>query len=369
MAKASTTPGQTDAPVTSVNEAANPFDGITGNAELDTLMAAGFGDPAETTADRKPAPVADPVTDTDTTPATPVKPEAPATADLSLLVEEDADPTDPADPVDPSDDPDDDDLPADHADMPAWVQKRLSKTAAQKRELRAAAAALEKDKAALADRVKALEASKVTLAPTSDDPLADINDPAELDLRLQQAKAVRDWVIANPEGGEIDYGNGKVLEISASEAASRKAAAEDMLYLYAPRRKVWLETHAAAISEAKDKYPSMFNEGTRMNAVLNNMVKAVPSLLTLPDYHVVLGDMAIGYMVRSGQLKAFKAGKEAVAPTGKPAAAPRSPVRPSSPSAPEPAGKAGAKAYQSLRKAAESGNKEGIIAAMAALED
>jgi len=100
-------------------------------------------------------------------------------------------------------------------DWPKPAVKRIQKQSEQIRQLTAQAA------------------NAITLNPSAANPLSHTKTAEEVDAMVQQAKQVRDWVNANPDGGTVDLAGGATLELSPEDAAerSRKRESDGVVHL------------------------------------------------------------------------------------------------------------------------------------------
>ena len=220
--------------------------------------------------------------------------------------------------------------------LPDWAQKRISKLAAQKREARDALRGAESERDALRSELEAAKAAQVVLPPSPADPFADVHSEAELEKRLATAKQMREWTVANPEGGAINPEDPNSPVYDAKQVSHLRARAEDMLRDFGPRRKEWLAAHTEAHEQAKKVYPVLFKEGTRVANGTKQVLDAVPELRRLPDFELVLGDWAVGALVRAGDYRLVKtnaSGGEG-APAGQASESNTAKKKPAAPAAP-----------------------------------
>lgn len=377
IAKPQKTQGTATAPSKSMVEG-NPTTPENHQAELDAFLAAGLGLPDLGDAGRGPADSAEPVpADATPEPAEPLSDFAnPAETDdlanpedLSSLIDGD----DESDETEILDDEDGDDAgdtdPEDHQPgegnrLPKGIQKRLSKLTEQKKEFKARAESAEAEADRLKAENEALAANRVVSAPTPNDPLADVVDVSTLELRLQAARAALEWCDENVEGGVLIDAQGNETEFSMKEVAQRRRFLERLVNEHAPKRKEWIERRKEATAIAKQVYPALYREGTRMANVRSALYQQIPGLAANPDADVFVGDAVIGALVRSGQLKVFKASaKDSPAPAAKqPAAAPRTP--PKATAAPAPTASPRKPEHAAILARAESGDSQAMNEAL-----
>lgn len=380
MATASTSPGEATAPQSQVE--GNPYAGVTGDAELDNLLAAGLSDIADNAG-------AAPETESKSEAPKPTKakakpeaePPAPTTTDeteesdagtdeLSSLIEGEADDEEEqeaeqeeeTDPEDGGDEDEEESEPG--ANTPKWVKKRLAKMAEQKRELKAQKAEAETKLAALTKELETLRENRIVAAPTPGNPLAGVVSLEDLNQRAAAAKAVRAWCVENIEGGSYQDAKGEMVELSAAEVARRKAYADELLAEHIPARKNWIERRQQATEIARQVYPTLYQDGKQLAAARQALLQSIPGLADDPDADIIVGDAVVGAMVRSGKLKVFRSGGKQPAAAAAQQPAPRSAPKPSAATEPR-AGKVKAAATVKLEEAAARGDSRALAEALA----
>ncbi len=177
-----------------------------------------------------------------------------------------------------SDDIDPDQPPKGLENVPKPVWKRLKKQSEQLRDLKAQVAE-----------------GPVILAPTRDSPLSDVTDIAALDERVSQARADRDWVRRNPEGGTRKV-NGKDVEISAEKAAEMLSDSDLVIdadattrtrLMFREQHKPWEAAQAVA--------PEMFTKGSGEHTFMLNVLQHCPEITQKhPQWEYLLACAAKG---------------------------------------------------------------------------
>lgn len=205
--------------------------------------------------------------------------------------------------------------------------KRIDKITAKRREAEEKAEQLEAELADL--RTKFDSTPPVTLAPTPADPLADVETPEQLEERIQVAKKVRKWALANLEGGTVTNAKGEEVYYEPAQVREYLSNADEVLTEHAPKRREWITQRQTFAPEAKAAYPALFQAGSQEQAILRETLKAYPALKGMPNLELVIGDAIEGQKLRFARQQAAQ---KASAP--KPSAT--SPVK-SAPSAPSPA--------------------------------
>lgn len=264
---------------------------------------------------------------------TETEPENEATADESEKSSADTDPSQEADGQEPESDEQSDDDDSDAAadeteETPSATQekllKRIDKITAKRREAEDRAEQLEAEMAELRARVEATP--PITLAPTPDNPLADVETPEQLEQRVSIARKVRKWALANLEGGTVTNAQGEEVYHEPAKVREYLANADEVLTEHAPRRQQWLQQRASTLPEAQAAYPALFKAGSQEQGVLREVLKSYPALKAIPNLELIVGDAIVGQQMRFARQQ--QAGAKA-APAKKP-------VKPT-PSAPSPA--------------------------------
>lgn len=206
--------------------------------------------------------------------------------------------------------------------------KRIDKITAKRREAEEKAEQLETEISDL--RAKLDSTPPVTLAPTPDNPLADVETPEQLEERIAVAKKVRKWALANLEGGTVQNAKGEDAYYEPAQVREFLANADEVLTEHAPKRREWLTQRTTFVPEARTAYPKLFEAGSQEQAMLRETLKAYPALKGMPNLELVIGDAIEGQKLRFARQQAAQ----------KAASAPKSsattPAK-AAPSAPSPA--------------------------------
>lgn len=215
---------------------------------------------------KTPAPVAEEEADEDEQAAAEPEEEeeTPATDEEEEAAEQTEDEETPAE---EETDDENDDAPEGLKGVPKGVVKRLKNQSARIRELTAQ-----------------LAEQGIQITPTPASPLADVENLESLDARMAQARMVRDWCRANPEGGSVTLANGAVMEISPDQAQAKLARAEAELDA-APDAKARLITRAASKpwEQAEVICPNIWKKGSEENKFLLQALQKCPELKTKLD--------------------------------------------------------------------------------------
>ena len=191
-------------------------------------------------------------------------------------------------------------------ELPSWAQKRLSESEKRVAKLTAQrTAALEKAESFEA-KVKELE-EKVSQPPqvvtTTENPLANINSPEELNQQFKDARAVKNWALENLDGGEVVGKDGASEYWDGTKVKKYLAWTERLLTEHIPARKQFLDSLVQHEAEARRAYPNAFKSGTDEAKVINEWVKIFPEVRKFPDYKLIIMDALAGQNARFARAK------------------------------------------------------------------
>jgi hypothetical protein len=257
-------------------------------------------------------------------------------------------------------------------DWPESARHRVGEITAKRREAERRATTAEETARTQAERIAELERqvagkAPTVIAPTAENPLAHIEDPQALQRELDQALSMRDWAYANPEGGTIDLGDGKTMEVSAEEVRTALATTDRMLNQHIPQRMRYLQDRQQYLARAREEYPELLRPGTEDHATYQTLLSHWPELKRFVDPEIIVGRYLRGLKAEEAE-KAAKAGKTgtgkggAAAPAKKPATA-IAPGTPRQPAASAPTGAAGgndAEASAARKKANATGTVDDV---------
>lgn len=232
-----------------------------------------------------------------------------AETDHSQENTEETEDSEPAEEAEPESEEKSDDEPADD-EPPAHTQekllRRIDKITAKRREAEERTEQLETEISDLRAKIDATP--PVTLAPTPDDPLADIETPQALEERVEIAKKVRKWALQNLEGGTVTNANGEEVYHEPAQVRQYLANADEMLTEHAPKRREWLGQRQAFVPEAQSAYPALFQAGSPEQSMLRDTLKAYPALKRMPNLELIIGDAIEGQKLRFARLQAKQTG-------------------------------------------------------------
>ena len=192
------------------------------------------------------------------------------------------------------------------------VQKRIDKLVAKQRESEeratAVSAELEQLKAAKAELEAQLnQTTRPVLSPSADSPLADVRTAEELEQRIQNAHAVRDWAMKNAEGTTIKKPDGSEQFVSSEEVRDYLVKADRIVMLEAPARRQWIERNEVAVNAANEVFPDLLKAGTPLNKAYQATIKAAPQMLTIPEHEYWIGLALYGEQALMAAQKAKEA--------------------------------------------------------------
>lgn len=210
--------------------------------------------------------------------------------------------------------PAEEELPPEAVQIRDSMQKRIDKLTARNKDLDRQ---LEEQ---LAENWKLEHSPKSdgpAAAPDSANPLSDVTTESELQARLAEARAVKQWALRNRSGGEIAGKDGAATYFDADQVATFLANAEQVLDAV-PARQHWLEEANKAEAMAKEQAPMFFQKGTESHKAIDAVMATVPAAVKAwrPDIKFILIQALVGAHVL-GQAKTG-AGAKPAKPSVKP---------------------------------------------------
>lgn len=211
---------------------------------------------------------------------------------------------------------------AEEAEAPTKVQQRIDKLTAQKRE---ALEQLDDLKAQLEAAKAAAEAKPPVIFKDPDNPLSSFTDAAALEAEIAKAQAVLDWTDDHRDGGTVTVaGEEKYYDADAVKQIRANARA---LVKAGPKQQEYIRVREATLPEAKAFYPEFFQQGTSAHQFLQATLKQYPSIVSFPNWELIVGDAFAGQQLRMARVeqmqkrasadKTKKAPAKAEAATGK----------------------------------------------------
>lgn len=232
-------------------------------------------------------------------------------------------------------------------ELPEWAHRRMGEISAKKNELLEEVTTLKERETAKDGEIAELKQqlagrAPTVVAPTPENPLANVDDPRVLQGELDQALNILDWCDQNPEGGtiELNGADGKPVtqEVSKEEMLAAKARANRMINQHVPQRMQFLQGRQEFVARAQEDYPDLLKPGTQDHSDYQALLSHWPELKRFLDPEIIAGRYLRG-------LKAELAAKAEKNGKGKPAAQPQkkpatvlAPSAPRQPAAAMPAG-------------------------------
>lgn len=204
-------------------------------------------------------------------------------------------------------------LPPEAQKMVHGMRERIDKLTVKREKLKGELETERAEKERFKTLAEAQTGTPLKLAASTDNPLAELTNPDEVTSTIDQAQRTLDWCDDNEDGGvEVSDGKGGMRELSKQEIRDIKRNAQAVVNRHGPARLKWLQDHSAAQTEAKQKYPRLFEVGeTQLQA--RELLKQYPELLKNPRHMLAVGDLLIGRAVRQGKLVTIKAGQKKTA--------------------------------------------------------
>jgi hypothetical protein len=195
----------------------------------------------------------------------------------------------------------------------ARFDKAVSKKTRRILELKSELADEQRERERLAAELETAGKSVTSAATvaTPDNPLAALDDEAKLDTRLGEARKLRRFALANPDGAFVDKTSGEVVEVEDPEnppanvvAFSKKrigailADTEEILQEHGPKHRKFLQDRAAAEADAVKQFPWLKNKTSQGYVAVEATLRAAPQLRAIPGIKHLLADAFIGRSVR-----------------------------------------------------------------------
>jgi hypothetical protein len=208
-----------------------------------------------------------------------------------------------------------------------WQKKRVERYSRINRDLR--------------EQLAQKDVPQITITPTALNPLSDVQSVKDLDTRYAEAKRLKAWCEAHPDGEEV-VKNGKTYEITQKEVAEKLARVTAEIEAY-PDAKIELKEREQSRpwETAKQVLPDLFKVNSPDQQQAQYYLEQCPELaVRFTDHELVLAALVIGTRVVQDKLsgKAIHErielgadGKPVLPKSSKPAA----PVKPKAPVTPQ----------------------------------
>jgi len=193
------------------------------------------------------------------------------------------------------------------------VQKRIDKLTAKRREAEAKIAELEA-------KVKQMEIKETDTSTPKNykdqaNPYSHLNNRAEIEAEIAQARQVRRWCEENADGVVITDENGNDKIYSTEDVRRIKLNAMDALDEHLPKRAQYITAKEQIDKVAENEYKWYKDRSSKELQIAQNFIKAFPEITRFPDYKIVVGDYIRGMKAREGN-RQQNIQKAPVQPTG-----------------------------------------------------
>lgn len=219
----------------------------------------------------------------------------------------------------------DDDHVAD--DWPDSARQRVSKLKSKRDEYKTraeteaekrTAAERERDdaRAGQAELKQRLENTRpVQMAPSAQDPLADVEDEAGLQKAVADYEALLEFAEMNRDGkegvviGKDAAGNPTTRDYGPEDMARIRIEAEKALRKHVPAKAAYLQDRKASDAAAREVYPELFDTGSEDYQLARSLVQQVPELMRFGHAWLNVGRFLRGYKAEQQEMAARKNGR------------------------------------------------------------
>jgi antitoxin component HigA of HigAB toxin-antitoxin module len=216
-------------------------------------------------------------------------------------------------------------------EVQASLNSRFGELTAKRKEAEALVAAITAERDQFKAQAEGKAAVPVRIAPTPEQPLADVNSPAELSQAAAEANEVKLFCLANPDGVEVvkNAETGEKEFLDAARIRELRIGAERALAAV-PQRQQFLAIRQECEAIGRKAFPEYFTPGTQQAQRLAAARSKLPWLGTYPEGDLIIVQAMEGKKVMDAKLAGKPALKPApakvhIAPTPRPA--PRLPAR------------------------------------------
>lgn len=197
----------------------------------------------------------------------------------------------------------------------AAVNRRIGEITREKHELKGQLGEKDAKIAELETRLSTVNAGPIRIAPTPENPLADVASPADLQQRIAQAQQVKLWAMENADGADVvkDAKTGETEFLDATKVREQLINAERVLNAV-PQRQQYLAQKAQADQIGAQVFPEIFKAGSPENQRLQAARAAMPWLYAARgDADLIIAQALIGEKIMRERLAA-KSAKPALKP-------------------------------------------------------
>lgn len=122
----------------------------------------------------------------------------------------------------------------------------------------------------------------------ADGPLAGANTADEVDSWVKEARALRDWLDENPEGGEFELPDGRKMKFEGEQKLKAVKKQARRILEDAPSRKEHLRQVEESRAGVRKAQPTLYQKGHADHEMRQTLLERVPGLLRLTDHDEVV---------------------------------------------------------------------------------
>lgn len=201
------------------------------------------------------------------------------------------------------------------------IGKEVAKTKALREQFEAKIKELEAKVTAPADTAPKQELPPIVVAPTPDNPLANIQDVDALRKEFSSAKEIKTWAedVLDTDAAEFQAGDRVFTRREVKDILRNSTR---VLQEHIPARHAFLQAREASRKEALTVFPFLADKSTQEYQLSQQLRRELPEIETKPNADYIAGVLVKG-------LRALEAEKQA-ASKAKPAAPAAKPIAPRS---------------------------------------
>lgn len=152
-------------------------------------------------------------------------------------------------------------------------------------------------------------AEQVPEAVEQSNAFADVTDAKALDERQRKLEGLKAFLWERLDG--FEHGG---EEFTAEDVKAEYRRVEKQLAVDLPARREYLQQADGFEQMAKAQYPGMYKPGTYLHNAYVEALQKVPGLKQLPNARLVVGDAAVGALVRGGRYRLVEVQPESAKP-------------------------------------------------------
>lgn len=191
--------------------------------------------------------------------------------------------------------------------QPEWYQKRINRLTRQRRTAEEKAIAAEEKAEQLAAQLQSIQ--PVTVQPSLQEPLVDVQTEAQLAQTEKTWEIVRNQAEDNPDGWVANPGTAQEEVITPEQAKFWRRYANDLLTKAIPRKRAELAALPAIRAEAEKILPDLYKVGSADNNAMRTALLQFPQLAGHPGRDVFIARYLKGWKVEEAEKAGAKNGK------------------------------------------------------------